>query len=184
MSAIHFVAEGRASRCANAGEATVHMDLGSYRARLEGHARYLGLSREDAEDAAQLTLIRSHRVEWDGRDPYSYLIKVLTNIVRDRARRKRPTTASLDTLTEAGDPIVDLIPHPVEDEPLIPDEMREKVMALLALLPPAQQRAIGLKLSNVRDREASMQLGLGLATYRTHVWRARVSMRRLLASLN
>jgi RNA polymerase sigma-70 factor (ECF subfamily) len=139
----------------------------------------------DAEDLAQDTFIRAYRalVDYDAariRDLRlrGWLAAIVSNLGRNRARRKPPASAGLDTVPQAA--VIDGAPQP---EHLV--ERRETAQSWsvrLAALPPRYRRAVELRhVSGLSYPELAEALERPLGTVKSDVHRGVKLLRDAMA---
>jgi RNA polymerase sigma factor (sigma-70 family) len=132
--------------------------------------RLLG-DRAAAEDVAAEAMARAY-ARWPkvAGLPYrdGWVLKVTTNLVIDRLRRRRP----------------EIVPAPVDDfEDGV--ALRLALSAALLTLAPRQRQAVAPRyLGGLSDREVAQALGISLGSVKTHIHRGLNALRaRLGASL-
>ena len=160
------------------------VDLEPYRSRLQRFAvATFRVSREDAEDAAQETLIRARNVTFDGRDPFNFLARVLANVIITQRRRRRVPTVSLDAPMESGlGTYLDGLAG--DDRDLRAAEARLLLNGLVLTLTPAQQRALALW--EEAPNAAAVGRALGVSRQRAHrlLAEARAALRARLRGIS
>jgi len=139
---------------------------------------------DDAEDATQETLVRLHRGlhRYDGRARFdTWLYAVMVSAVADVRRKKARSLRLRDRFSALGDRRAAVDPVSVEDR-LESRRLAGLVRTFLGALPARQREALDLvDLQGVPPGEAAVRMGVGHATLRTHLFRARRALRgRLL----
>ena len=163
---------------ANADEAFCSLDA-ALRPRLLRYFRAAGISREEAEDLVQKTLVRVFQSIGGVREEeklVAWLFTVARNVRNTAFERQPPHGVPLESVPEPADPRG--IGNGV-------DEDREKRHATLwraiEALPPRQRQCLPLQ---VRDglsyEEIAATLRLSVNTVRNHLAGARESLRRAL----
>jgi RNA polymerase sigma-70 factor (ECF subfamily) len=176
----------RLIRQARGGDASAFERLaGVYRDRIYRWALVRTGDEDDAEDATQEALVRLHRGlgRFDGRSRFeTWLYAVVRSATADVRRGKRQTLRLRDRFAARGASEAAAEPPPVV-EGLEARRVGELVRAFLESLPARQREAMDLvDLQGVGQAEAAARLGVSPATLRTHLFRARRTMRaRLLA---
>ena len=134
-------------------------------ASLVRSAVFLGCSREDAQDLAQVTLLRCY-VSWarvqraDDRDAYVY--RVLLNCLRDSRRRRwwgeRPT---------------ERLPEKVESDITSDVDVSDAVdRALGGLSKPHRDVVVLRYFANLSEQQTAQALGVGAGTVKSRLSRA------------
>ena len=160
--------------------------VAAYRGRIYRWALVRIGDRDDAEDATQEALVRLHRGlrEYTGRGSFeTWLYSVVRSASADAQRRRarsqrlKDRLASLVVFPSATD-------SPSVVEGLETRRIGELVRAFLEDLPARQREALYLvDLEGLGQAEAAARMGVGHATLRTHLFRARRAIRtRLLAA--
>jgi RNA polymerase sigma-70 factor (ECF subfamily) len=147
--------------------------------------RMLGQT-EEASEVAQEAFIRAYRnlYRFDASRSFAaWLTKIVTNLAINAAQR-RPRAAS----PTEGDPdepppdIPDRAPGPVDI--LERRELHRRVHAALLSLPPAQRAVAVLRhTQGLGYEEISDTLGIPIGTVKSHIFRAKDSLREQLADL-
>ena len=158
----------------HAFEALVHR----YQTRLYNLAYRLTGDREEAEDLTQEALVRAYSAlptfrKGERFSPWVY--KILVNLCISFLRRKKPQVP-----LDVDAPIMDrsLTPEQALDKKEIQDTVQKAIMSL-----PAQYRA-AILLRHQQDlsyAEIAQALGLPIGTVKTHLFRAREMLHRLLS---
>jgi RNA polymerase sigma factor (sigma-70 family) len=139
----------------------------------------------DAQDLAQDTFIRAYRAlaAYDAgriRDLRlrGWLAAIVSNLGRNRARRKPPASAGLDALPEAA--VIDQTPQP---QHLVERRETAQVWGLrLAALPPRYRRAVELRhVSGLSYPELAEALDRPLGTVKSDVHRGVKLLREAIA---
>lgn len=158
---------------------------GAYRDRMYRWALVRTGDEDDAEDATQEALVRLHRGlgKFDGRSRFeTWLYAVVRSAAADVRRSKGKTLRLRERFVarRAGEAAAE--PHPVVDG-LESQRIESLVRVFLDSLPARQREAMDLvDLQGVEQVEAATRLGVSPATLRTHLFRARRTIRaRLLA---
>lgn len=173
-------------RQARAGDPSAFEKLaGAYRGRIYRWALVRTGDEDDAEDATQEALVRLHRGlgRFDGRSRFdTWLYTVVRSATADVQRRKGKILRLRERFAARGAGEAAAEPHPVV-EGLEARRIGGLVRVFLESLPARQREAMDLvDLQGVGQTEAATRLGVSPATLRTHLFRARRTMRaRLLA---
>jgi RNA polymerase sigma-70 factor (ECF subfamily) len=173
-------------RQARAGDPTAFEKLaGAYRDRIYRWALVRTGDEDDAEDATQEVLVRLHRGlrKFDGRSQFdTWLYTVVRRATADVQRRKGKALRLRERFAARGAGEATAEAHPVV-EGLEARRISGLVRVFLESLPARQREAMDLvDLQGVGQVEAATRLGVSPATLRTHLFRARRTMRaRLLA---
>ena len=145
--------------------------------------RYLG-NYEDAEDAAQETVIKIYRAlpGFSHRSAFStWVYRVVTNTCLDSHRRKRVRkTESLDALSEAGwnTPDTDQGPEAAAEN----SNLRNVLSASLNQLPFEIRSAVVLRdVQGFSYEEISDILQINIGTVKSRISRGREKLREMLA---
>lgn len=159
---------------------------GMYRDRIYRWALVRTGDEDDAEDAAQESLVRLHRGlgKYDGRARFeTWLYAVVRSAVADVQRRNARGQSLRERFLARGAPERSADPFPVVEN-LEASRIRGLLRSFLRSLPPRQREALYLvDLEGIGQAEAAERLGISPATLRTHLFRARRAMRsRLLDS--
>jgi len=156
-------------------------------ARLYRVALHLLGRSEDAEEALQDSFLRIHRglSRFDPeRSWQAWTYRIVVNVCRSKmARRRALSWLSLDAWREAGgqDP-ASSAPEP--SARLEIDERRERLLLLIARLPPKERSALTLtSIEGLSAREAAEALNSSESTVRSQASRAREKLRRWLEEL-
>lgn len=151
-----------------------------YQDRAYTLARRLTGDPEEARDLAQEAFLRAYRALdrfQEGRPFYPWLVTILRNLVRNRARRRPPMPVAVGP--EGADPVASA-PGP---EDLVGARMdRARLEAEVARLPLRYREVVVLRY--LRDRsvkQVASLLGLPEGTVKTYLFRAREILRRRLA---
>ncbi|MCL4465438.1 MAG: sigma-70 family RNA polymerase sigma factor [Chloroflexi bacterium] len=132
----------------------------------------------DANDLAQDTFIRAfHHLDTfqQGRRFAPWLYRIAINLCLDY-RQQRPVTVSLD---DQELPQQELLP----EARAIQREVQEKVHKAIMALPPKYRAVIALRhLQDLSYEEIAAALDLPINTVRTHLFRARDALRKVLQS--
>ncbi len=158
-------------------EGAINQLLRRYWQRICGYAVTMLGSVEDAEDAAQETLLRVFRWRGSFREgerfgPWIY--KIATNVCFDRIRSRRREVVGLevDGLESLEETPVDLYERKV---------VRGKVRQALFSLPETYRQVVYLRYgAEMSYREIASALEISLAAVETRLFRAKEQMRRLL----
>jgi RNA polymerase sigma-70 factor (ECF subfamily) len=140
---------------------------------------------DDAEDATQEALVRLHRGlrRYEGRAGFeSWLYAVVRSAVADIRRKKARRLEMRNRYSFLGgrDAVAD--PAPVLER-LDRRRLADRVAFFLRSLPARQREAMDLvDLQGVAPADAAARLGIADATLRTHLFRARRSLRTRLLS--
>jgi RNA polymerase sigma-70 factor (ECF subfamily) len=138
----------------------------------------------DAEDLVQDTLVRAYRAidRFDGAHPRAWLLTILRNTHRNRARRRIPALLHGDE-PEAG--LLDRGGDSRSTEDIVVDAQFEAVVAdALAALPAMHRVVVQLvDLDGLTYAEAALALGVPRGTVMSRLHRARARIRtRLVAA--
>jgi RNA polymerase sigma-70 factor (ECF subfamily) len=157
----------------------------AYRDRIYRWALVQMGDEDDAEDATQEALVRLHRGlrKFDGRSRFeTWLYAVVRSATADVRRSKGKTFRLRERVAARGAGEATAEPHPVV-EGLEARRIGALVRVFLESLPARQREAMDLvDLQGVGQVEAATRLGVSPATLRTHLFRARRTMRvQLLA---
>ena len=138
----------------------------------------------DAEDLVQDTLVRAYRAidRFDGAHPRAWLLTILRNTHRNRARTRIPALLHNDE-HEAG--LLDRGSDPRSTEDIVVDAQFEAVVAdALAALPAMHRVVVQLvDLDGLTYAEAAVALGVPRGTVMSRLHRARARIRtRLVAA--
>lgn len=169
--------------------------VAAYQDRLFGFALRLCANREDAEEVAQDAFVRAYRaLKTYPADRIrslalrAWLYRIALNVARNRFRRKRHTTVSLET---AGGRVDDaaLALDPSDDPDSRPDRLLEKsrqradIGTLVEALPPRFRTALILRyIEDLPIAEVAAVLGQPLGTAKSNVHRAINALRVSLSS--
>lgn len=169
-----------AGRLATDGEGAFVELVETYQDRLYAFALAMSGDPCEAEEVAQDTFVRAHRalrgypaerireLHLSG-----WLHRIALNTQRNRLRRRRPPTVSLD----GGGPTPDSSPGP-ERQAELGAALRELAL-LLASLPPAQRSAVVLRhVQGLSYAEAAQVSGQAEITLRSNVHRGLARLRR------
>jgi len=154
---------------AHAGDEAAYREaLGRMAPRLRGYfARRMHSLPDEVEDLVQETLIavHLHRGTWDPTLPVSpWMHAIARHKLIDLWRRRGRTEALLDSLDDLDESAMPAAP---QEQPA-----RRDLLALLGLLPAAQQRAIALtKIEGLSVAEASRQCGVSVSALKVQVHR-------------
>lgn len=150
--------------------------VGLFGEKYDALRRYLillGLSREDAEDAAQETFMRLHKHLKSGRGRENlegWLVKVARNIARDelRSRRRNMPLERTEWQTE------DLLRDPVESPEirLLNGEKLARLQTAMAQLTPQQAECFRLRVAGLRYREIADAMDIGISAVGELIQRA------------
>ncbi|HET6887710.1 MAG TPA: sigma-70 family RNA polymerase sigma factor [Candidatus Udaeobacter sp.] len=148
------------------------MIIGTHSRKLFAIAYGILLSREEAEDVVQDSLVKAWKTRWRVRDPEK-LPAWLATIARHKARdvfRKRRTVPFSEQLIE-----------PVEPEPANTTILDQQLRSALAALPELHRAALTLRYFEEMDyRTIENTLGLTNGALRGILGRALASMRKQL----
>jgi RNA polymerase sigma-70 factor, ECF subfamily len=149
----------------------------AYQDRLYGFALRMTGSRPDAEEVAQDTFVRAYRAlasypaeRIRALAPRPWLYRIALNVVRNRARRWRPTLVPLDgTLAERHEP-----PDPAERPEAAAEraEEQDRLGALIAALPARYRAAVVLRhIDDLGYAEVAALLDQPVGTVKANVHR-------------
>lgn len=139
--------------------------------------------REDAQDAAQETMIRLYHSlgEYRGDAQLStFIYRIATNVCLDALRRRKVRAGeSLDALGEAGYTPPDRQPGP--EERLLRKERGEALSQAIDSLSEEMRMPLVLReLHDLSYEEVANALGVGMGTVKSRIHRAREKLARLL----
>lgn len=139
--------------------------------------------RADAEDLVQDTLVRAYRAidRFDGAYPRAWLLTILRNTHRNRARVRVPALLHEDDL-RAG--LLDRAGEVRSAEDVVVDEQFEAVLAeALAALPATHRVVVALvDVDGLTYAEAAEALGIPRGTVMSRLHRARARIRASLVA--
>lgn len=139
--------------------------------------------RADAEDLVQDTLVRAYRAidRFDGAYPRAWLLTILRNTHRNRARVRIPAVLREDDL-RAG--LLDRAGELRSAEDVVVDEQFEAVLAeALAALPATHRVVVALvDVDGLTYAEAAEALGIPRGTVMSRLHRARARIRASLVA--
>jgi RNA polymerase sigma-70 factor (ECF subfamily) len=149
----------------------------AYQDRLYGFALRMTGSRPDAEEVAQETFVRAYRAlagypveRIRALAPRPWLYRIALNVVRNRARRWRPTLVPLDgALGERVEP-----PDTAERPEAAAEraEQRDRLAELVATLPPRFRAAVVLRhVEDLGYAEVATLLDQPIGTVKANVHR-------------
>lgn len=155
------------------------------RGRVRDWAAHITSDRDEAEDVAQLVLlrVRDRLDEFEGKSRFTtWLYRVTRNVALSRRRRERRQTdllARRGTELKAGD-AVEPADHGEESEY---GRVADLAMQCLATLPRRQREVFELAdLGGLSSPEIAERLGIDAVTVRVHLLKARRAVRaRMLA---
>jgi RNA polymerase sigma-70 factor (ECF subfamily) len=138
-----------------------------------------------AEDLAQEAFARAfaHLSSYDPRRRFiSWFFQILHNLTVDHLRRKRPVTASLDAMEEAGHPV--FAPSPPAGWPDARAEqlaLSRALDAALARIRPEYREAVVLHYrEELSIEEVAATMGIPTGTVKTYLHRARKELAAIL----
>ena len=138
-------------------------------------------SPSDAEDALQEAFVSAYRnlARYRGEaSPRTWLYRITLNAALQRLR-ERPPHEYLDEESEAAEGPRDWTDR--AEDPAVAAELRERVEAALADLPPDYRAAVVLRdVEGLSAREAAQVLDIGEAALKSRLHRGRVLLRQLL----
>jgi RNA polymerase sigma-70 factor (ECF subfamily) len=157
---------------------------GRVRDRVRQWARRLVADDDEAEDVAQLVLVRMHERldEFEGRSRFgSWLYRITRNVALERRR----IDARRDVLL-AREIAIQAEPSPVtEAEVGDGARLRRLVASQFAALPPRQREVFELvELRGIAANDVAEQLGIDASTVRVLLLRARRTIRARLLALH
>jgi RNA polymerase sigma-70 factor, ECF subfamily len=170
-------------------EAGFNAMVGGYRRRLYWYAiRMLG-NREDAEEAVQDAFMRAyigwHKMAAEQRESLrtsGWLFKITLNVVRNRVRKRQPVRVSLDDLNDPDSW------RGVLEDPVRPDSVLERnadvalVEGAIQQLPVHLREAAWLRfIEGLTHPEIARISSQPIGTVKSHVFRATLLLRRMLA---
>jgi RNA polymerase sigma-70 factor (sigma-E family) len=126
--------------------------------------------RVEAEDIAIEALGRAY-AHWSKLQsaPYrrAWVLRVATNLVIGRARRRRPTLAEPEATLDVADVVV----------------VREALIAALRRLPRRQREAVVLRhLADISEEETATVMGVSTGSVKTHLSRGITALRSAIAT--
>ncbi len=134
--------------------------------------------REDVEDMVQETFLKAHKVEnWEEvKNPEAYLVRVASNVARDKLRRQQKD------LIEGSDDITALDVTSGGPNPEQKTEHQQDLIALeqviAGLTPKVRQAIIFIKIMNLSYAEASKIMGITISTLENHIARGMADCRK------
>jgi RNA polymerase sigma-70 factor (ECF subfamily) len=145
-----------------------------------------GLQFDDIEQEARLRLWRALQDEREVTNYASYLYRIAATATIDalrrvQARHEEQLEILIDQRTDDGD--IMLAPAPVKDSPERLAESREavdKVMSVVARLPDAQRRAVGMYLQGMTSQDVADLMGWSEPKSRNLVYRGLKELRKSL----
>ena len=158
----------------------------AYADTLHNLAVYLTGNGPDAEDLVQETYARALRAAGrftPGTNLKAWLFRILRNtfISSYRRRRRDPVVGSLDTVDpDAMAADEQWFRDDIELDRLrsvVADEIQEALMRL----PEEARTVILLDLEELTEREVAQVLGCAVGTVKSRLWRARATLRQILA---
>jgi RNA polymerase sigma-70 factor (ECF subfamily) len=164
------------ARCRDGGEDAFAELVTRYRGMVFGLiARTVG-DRERAEDLAQEVFLRVHRglPYFRGTSRLStWIYRIVINVCLQARHVPRTVTVAFD-----GDPPREMVAPERSDSSL---ELRDRLEKALARLPVPQRLLVAAHyLKDVRYEELAEAFGMPLGTVKTHLYRAKRELRRLL----
>ena len=154
-----------------ADSATIEEFANFYRSDFSRAISFLmmsGATAEDARDAVQDAFIHAYKVWGSITSPKAWIRKVA---FRELLRQRRGATIP-DPGGDYDSPAQDAADHSIE---------HDEVIRLLSLLPRNQRAALALYYDGFTRAEIAEALGIGPATVRVHLHRARAHLRHHLA---
>lgn len=163
----------------------------AYQDRLFAFALRLCADRQDAEEITQDAFVRAYRAL--ARYPADrvralalrpWLYRIVLNVWRNRAQRRRLPSLSLDAAQGADAPTLALAAEPrAQPEAVVERSERQRELArALRMLPEAQRIAILLRhMEGMGYREMARLLGQPEGTVKAHVHRGLARLRALAA---
>jgi RNA polymerase sigma-70 factor (ECF subfamily) len=172
------VSEGALVRAARGGDdAAFAILVRTHQRRAYAIARGIVLSHEDAEDAVQEGFLHAYRAmaRFDAAYPFgAWLARIVANAALDLVRRRR---------VRATEELPATVAMPFSD-PAVRSELRTRLNAALAELPPRQRAVLVLHdVEGYRHAEIGAMLGMPEGTARSDLHHARTAMRRALDDL-
>ena len=145
-------------------------------------------SLEDAEDISQEVFIRVYKSLYNFNPNYKFstwLYQMTLNLCRDRFRKGKIPSISLDTPPNEGDQkdFNSLIADPKNnlEEDFLQAEQTNFINALISSLPPKYREVIILRhLKDLSYEEMSKILNISLGSVKTRLFRAREKLREIL----
>jgi RNA polymerase sigma-70 factor (ECF subfamily) len=146
----------------------------SHHRRAYAVARAIVLDHHDAEDAVQDGFLHAYRAlaRFRTGEPFgAWVHRIVANAALDLQRRRKVRRTSV---------LLDSVALPFRD-PAESDELRRRLAAALAELPPRQRAVIVLHdVEGFRHAEIGDMLGIPEGTARSDLHHARAALRRLL----
>ena len=139
--------------------------------------------REDAQDAAQETMLRLYRSIGEYREQAqlgTFIYRIATNICLDALRRRQVLAGeSLESLYEEGfSPAAE---EPGPEEALLHSEEREAVSRAIDMLDADMRAALVLReIHELSYEEVAGALGIGMGTVKSRIHRAREKLAHTL----
>ena len=139
----------------------------------------LGLSANEAEDAAQESFVRLCERHQTPENVRGWMFRVAHNLARDEQRRhKRRPAEQLDDEYATAE---HKEPRPTPEEHLLEREQDARLKAALARLPESQRHCLHLRAEGLKYREIADVLQVGISTVAEWVQKGLKSLERDLA---
>lgn len=142
--------------------------------------RMLG-NREDARDAAQEVFLRlyKHLHKYDPQQDFSgWLYRIIINVCRDAARKRKNNHSSFEAETEAGH-LTELVSNDNSEHAAIKSEQHAIVMKALSTLTEKERTVIVLRdLEGLSTAEVAQILGSSPTTIRSQISTARTKIKQ------
>ncbi len=141
--------------------------------------RMLG-NREDARDATQEVFLRlyKHLHKYDPQQEFSgWLYRIIINVCRDAARKRKNNHSSFEAETEAGH-LPELVSNDNSEHAAIKSEQHAIVMKALSTLTEKERAVIVLRdLEGLSTKEVAQILGSSPTTIRSQISTARTKIK-------
>ena len=142
--------------------------------------RMLG-NREDARDAAQEVFLRlyKHLHKYDPQQEFfGWLYRIIINVCRDAARKRKNNQSSFEAETEAGH-LTELVSNDNSEHAAIKSEQHAIVMKALSTLTEKERTVIVLRdLEGLSTAEVAQILGSSPTTIRSQISTARTKIKQ------
>jgi RNA polymerase sigma-70 factor (ECF subfamily) len=157
----------------------------SYQDRLYAFVLRLGLRTQDAEEVVQDAFVKAYRAmsRYDAEQVRSltlraWLYRITLNTVRNRVRRRQPTTTSLDEAGTGAAVAAALADRDGPAEHLERSERRAELAKALAYLPQRYRQAVTLRhVASLSYSETAVILSRPVGTVKSDVHRGLIMLR-------
>lgn len=158
-------------------------ELEKYRPMLTAHALRKTRSREAAEDAVQTALMKALTgpPPDSRRNPGSYLMTILNNVIFDRNRyvKRRVVETPLHVELPSGADEMDFAdPAKNPEELLCAQSLSPRFEEFIAGLTPSQKQAVRLVLQDQNLKDAAASIGVNEAAIKLALHRVRVRAKK------